>query len=87
MGFTLRFGQMAGTPQVGFAQNLCCRPSRHELARQQERFGILLTNVFEIVQYADYGATFAIPAPHQRCQVAYRIGVDGAVGLVKQYQR
>lgn len=43
--------------------------------------------MFEIVQDADYRATFAIPAPHQRRQVANRIGVDSAIGLVKQYQR
>ena len=87
MGFTRRFGQVPGTPQVLFAQNLRRRTPCHEFARQQERFGILLTNVFEIVQDADYRATFAIPAPHQRRQVANRIGVDSAIGLVKQYQR
>ena len=87
MGFTLRFGQVTGTPQVLFAQNLLRSSSRHELTRQQERFGILLTNVFEIVQDADYRATFAIPSPHQRRQVANRIGVDSAIGIVKQYQR
>lgn len=87
MGFTLRFGQATGTPQVLFAKNLRRRTSRHELASQQQRLRILLTNVFEIVQDADYRATFANPAPHQRRQVAHRIGVDGAVRLVQQYQR
>ena len=39
------------------------------------------------VQNADHGAAFCVPATNQRREVANRIGIDGAIRLVKQDQR
>jgi hypothetical protein len=81
------FGKLARAPQVGLTEHAGGIAARDQLAGKQQRFGVLLANVFEIVQYRDYRSSLVMPVPDQRCQITNTGRVDRAIGFVEQDQR
>ena len=81
------FGEAPGAQQIGVTEHRRGSAAGDDLARQQQRFRVLLTNMLEVVQDGDDGPPFAMPMPHQRRQVTNTGGVDGAVGLIEEEQR
>src|SRR5271155_939191 len=52
------------------------RTPRDRLARQQQRFGKVRLDQIDVVQSGEYGALFAVPAPHQVQKIGRGLAVD-----------
>jgi hypothetical protein len=81
------FGELPGTQQVGVAEDADGLATGDQFTREQHRFGVFLAHVFEIMEDGDHRPAFAVPAAHQRGQIADGGGIDRPIRLVEQHQR